>query len=120
MLERDSGLFSPQGVLSLLILLPPCCLEGLEGQVDQFEPLRESLRLGGRGSVSWSSAVSDGWAAPVCFAPQRQVLVPLPRWRHACRGRTVQSSFDRSECAVEAVQASLDQLSSTEPNSSAG
>lgn len=26
MLEPDSGLFSPQGVLSLLILLPPCCV----------------------------------------------------------------------------------------------
>ena len=32
----------------------------------------------------------------------------------------VQSSFDHSQCVVEAVQASLDQLSSTEPNSSAG
>ena len=31
----------------------------------------------------------------------------------------VESSFEHSECAVGTVQASLDQLSSTEPNSSA-
>ena len=88
--------------------------------MDQFEPLRESLRLGGRRSVSRSSAVSDGWAAPVCFAPQSE------RWPRSSGGdmlaedAQVQSSFDHSQCVVEAVQASLDQLSSTEPNSSAG
>ena len=75
MLEWDSGLFSLQGVFSLLILLPPCCVWRVKWT--SLEPLRENVRLAGCRSVSRSSAVSDGWAAPVYFAFQRQVLVPL-------------------------------------------
>lgn len=67
-------------------------------------------------------------AQPCLTVGQHQcTLRPRGRcWSHSssddmlAKDAHVQSSFDHSECAVETVQASFDQLSSAEPNSSAG